>query len=428
MGGGGGQQTTSTTPWAGQQPYLTDLFANAQNLFRQGWGQQYYPGQTVAGFAPQTEMALDLTTQRALAGSPQQQAMGQYLTGAMGQPLMDPTAFAGGGADLMAGIRPGQQLLASAGQPTGLGQAAQIAGLGGFAGGAAGGAGEAPGGAALPAATQQLMQTVGGAYMPGANPYLDQVYGTAAQRLGERFQEDIVPGIAATFGAGGRTGSGAQALALGRAAGEQADALAKLGADIYAPAYEAERARQQQAALDMFGTGTQADITRRQIMSDIYTGGLGRQLEAGQALGQLGLGGMGGLTDLYGTQADVMRGAAMLAPSFREMEYGDIGRLATVGGTLEDQAQRLIDAERQRFEFGQQAPWQALGQYSDIVQGMPGGYGTTTQAGGGGNPLLGGLGGAATGAGLAQALAPAAGANPWLAPLIIGGGAAGFLG
>ena len=388
MGGGGGQQVQSTDPWSGQQPYLHDLFAQAQNMFRQGYGQEYYPGQTVAPFAPQQEMAFDLTTQRALGGSPQQAGMGQYLNRAFAQPTMNPYAMMGGGQQLMGGIGAGQDLLRAGGTPTSLGMASQIAGVGG------------PGAGIDPTGLAQLQQTAGGGYMPGANPYLDQVYGTAAERMGQQFEEQTLPALAAQFGGAGRTGSGAQALMLGRAAGEQQRALGQLGADIYAPAYEAERARQLQAAQDLYGTGTQADISRRQMMGDIYTGGLGRAVQAGGQLGQLGLGGLGAMGDLYGQQFDIMKAAGALTPAYREMQYGDIDRLAGVGAAQQAQTQALIDAAMQRHTFGQQAPWQALGQYGNIIQGMPAGMGTQTTTTPQGSPLSGALGGAATGAAL----------------------------
>src|SRR5688500_12245703 len=42
------QSTTSTTtPWEGQVPYLKELFANSQQLFREG-GPDYFQGQQVA--------------------------------------------------------------------------------------------------------------------------------------------------------------------------------------------------------------------------------------------------------------------------------------------------------------------------------------------------------------------------------------------
>jgi len=61
--------TTQTAPWSGQQPYLSFGFQKAQELYNQG-GPQYFPSDTVASVAPETSQALDLLTQRALAGSP----------------------------------------------------------------------------------------------------------------------------------------------------------------------------------------------------------------------------------------------------------------------------------------------------------------------------------------------------------------------
>jgi len=58
-GGGGGESSTTTVqkadPWAGQQPYLTDVMQQAQWQFNQP-GPYYYPGDTVAPFT-NTEMA-----------------------------------------------------------------------------------------------------------------------------------------------------------------------------------------------------------------------------------------------------------------------------------------------------------------------------------------------------------------------------------
>lgn len=79
-GGGGGTQnvTQNTAPWAGQQPYLSHGFGQAQA--QQGTPQTFFPGQTYANFSPQTEQALNLTEQRALAGSPVQRAGNKQLT------------------------------------------------------------------------------------------------------------------------------------------------------------------------------------------------------------------------------------------------------------------------------------------------------------------------------------------------------------
>jgi hypothetical protein len=87
-GGGGGTTTTNTIqnaePWGPQQPYLHDVFREAQRLYfganpqtvngaqipGAGAAPQYYPGSTIVPPAPETQQALQLQTGRALAGSP----------------------------------------------------------------------------------------------------------------------------------------------------------------------------------------------------------------------------------------------------------------------------------------------------------------------------------------------------------------------
>ncbi len=546
MGGGGGSETTRTEPWSGQQPFLRDIMGQAQTQYYQGM-PSFYPGQMVAPFSPQTQLGMDLLTQRALGGDPTQTAFGNMLQQQMGQQNIDPMAIAQGGFGAMGGLGAGQDLLAAAGQAgPSFGEAGQMTGVGGdlglpgaaqFAGGVTspytsalmgstgyGGLGEASqffgqGDAALPAASQyaqqmlgqgpmdlgtamaagqgalpgqalgQLGQTAGGAFL-GSNPYLDQVYESAAGGVTERFEEDVLPAIAAQFGAAGRTGSGAQALTTGRAAGDVAEQLRGLAGDIYAPAYEAERGRQVQAAgqlgqlglgggqlgadiygtggqlglgagqlaqglgglglsgqqaaadlylgerglgqqamgeagrlglgggqlaADLYGRGQQTELGRLGLASDLYGGGLDRMLSAGGQLGQLGLGGMEALGGLYGDIGQQQFRAGSLAPGFREMQYGDIDQLMRIGALTEDQGQRLIDAERQRFDFYQNRPMQQLQNYANLVYGLPGGYGTATQSGGGGSRLQGALGGAATGAAIG---------GPWGAAI---GGLGGLL-
>ena len=68
-GGGGGGSTTQTQksePWIGQQPYLTDLYKQAQTQFQAG-PQQFYPGRTYAEASPTVYQAENLQRQAALA-------------------------------------------------------------------------------------------------------------------------------------------------------------------------------------------------------------------------------------------------------------------------------------------------------------------------------------------------------------------------
>jgi hypothetical protein len=84
----GGSKGTSTTvqqtgPWSGQENYLREAFAEAQRLYHQP-GPAYYSGQTVAGFAPETQYALNAQAARAMAGSPHLQSAGQHLQSTLG--------------------------------------------------------------------------------------------------------------------------------------------------------------------------------------------------------------------------------------------------------------------------------------------------------------------------------------------------------
>lgn len=69
---GGGQQqqnvTTFTSPWGPQQPYLQNIYGQAQQLYNQG-GPQVYPNSTVSPFSPfQTQ---GIQAQANLAQNPQ---------------------------------------------------------------------------------------------------------------------------------------------------------------------------------------------------------------------------------------------------------------------------------------------------------------------------------------------------------------------
>lgn len=277
MAGGGGSETTTNEPWKGQEPYLQDLFNQAQQMFQSGQGQQFYPGQQVAGFSPQTEMGLDQMTRQGMQGSGVEGGMRNFINAS----TMNPGGMAGVGSD-----------------------------------------------------------------MPGQNPWLDQMYNTVAQRSGEQFNEQVMPGINATFGGAGRTGGGIHQQVVGQAADDFSQNLQQQAANIYGTDYTNSMNR---------------DIQRRELMGDIG-----------------------------------FRGATM-APAMQSMDQNNIQSMMQAGAITEDQAQRMIDAEKAKFDFQQQSPWQTLGQYGGIVQGMPSGYGTMTAPSQQGSRLSGMAGGAMAG-------------------------------
>lgn len=67
---GGGTQvvTQSNAPWGPQGMGLQKVFGEADKLYSAG-GPKYFPGSTVADFAPETEQALQMTAKRATQGS-----------------------------------------------------------------------------------------------------------------------------------------------------------------------------------------------------------------------------------------------------------------------------------------------------------------------------------------------------------------------
>ncbi|GIK95806.1 MAG: hypothetical protein BroJett029_00150 [Alphaproteobacteria bacterium] len=85
MSGGSGTTTTvqQADPWSKQQPYLEEVFREAQRLYQQP-GPYYYPGQTTASFSPESELAMTAQAARAMSGSPLAAASGQEILGTLG--------------------------------------------------------------------------------------------------------------------------------------------------------------------------------------------------------------------------------------------------------------------------------------------------------------------------------------------------------
>lgn len=68
MSSGGGSTTSNTIaqPWSGQQPYLADMFQNADNTYKQFSGN---PQSSVAGFTPMQQQAMQMQTDPSANGS-----------------------------------------------------------------------------------------------------------------------------------------------------------------------------------------------------------------------------------------------------------------------------------------------------------------------------------------------------------------------
>lgn len=318
MGGksGGGDTTTKTEPWSGQQPYLTAGFQQAQNLLNFG-GPEYYPNATYTPFSPQTQMALNLGENRALFGSEFDQPAGNVAMQAM------------------QGNSPYTQ-----------------AGLQSLWGGSLG--------------MQQLAGTANGQYL-NANPYLDNMFGAAARATNTQYNNQVMPGVNATFGSGGRTGSNAHQTALDMANQNYNNSMSDMAANIYGNNYQSER---------------------------------DRQLSASTGLGSLGTALASGYGSLGNQNYSQQMGGAALGQQLAANDWQNIGQLANIGQQVEGQSQNVLNDYMNRFNYYQNRPEQNLQNYVAAINGIPVNGGQTSQSSDGGSPLTSALGGALTGGAL----------------------------
>jgi hypothetical protein len=127
-GGGGSQtQTQDIAPWL--KEYVTYGLGEAKNLY-QGASPTYFPGQTYVDPSMQTTQAIDLATQRALAGSPLTSGAIAQQTGTVGGQYLGANPY------LEAALRPGQQAATRAYEQAISGTRSQAAGAGRYGSGA----------------------------------------------------------------------------------------------------------------------------------------------------------------------------------------------------------------------------------------------------------------------------------------------------
>jgi hypothetical protein len=127
-GGGGTQtQTQDIAPWL--KEYVTYGLGEAKNLY-QGTTPTYYPGQTYVDPSMQTTQAIDLATQRALAGSPLTSGAISQQQGTIGGQYLGANPY------LEAALRPGQQAATRAYEQAISGTRSQAAGAGRYGSGA----------------------------------------------------------------------------------------------------------------------------------------------------------------------------------------------------------------------------------------------------------------------------------------------------
>jgi len=434
MGGSSGGDVTQTSePWSEAKPYLKKLFSEAERIYGQGRYNSFYGGSTVAPFAPQQQQAMAIMENMGLHGTPEQRAYSSTLQDTMGMGNVNPSQVAFGAATATRALQPGIDLARQAGTmgPTSVAQARQQAGVGydpavireaqtmqNAAGlGMAGSRGFG-----------QLEQTAAGRYL-GANPYLSRMFGDAANDVTRKFNESVLPGINATFSAAGRTGSGIQQQMLNSATGELTDSLSQMAGNLYGQNYNNERTRQVQAAGQLGQTAANLTNTagslygqKNALAANLFNTAANRRLQAGGTLGQLGTRGTEQMGDLFDSVNRARLEAGRQVPLLQSLYDSNINKLATVGDTVQGQAQDIIGDALARWDYTQNAPMRRLQDYANAINGVPS-FGTMTQTGAGGSRGAGALGGAMAGASIGSMLSLS---NPYTALLALGGGILGY--
>ena len=215
------------------------------------------------------------------------------------------------------------------------------------------------------------------AYQGFFNPYTTDVIQQAEQDIARQgqMQRNALSAQAVGAGAFGGSRQGIQATELGRNILEQQARTA--------------------AGLRMSGFG-QAQQLAQQRAQQLGQLGLG-QLQGAQTLGQLGAqrGALGAqLGQLGATQANIGQTQGALGQAFGQLgqvqgqlgeaqsrlQTQDLQNLSTLGGTQQQSAQALLDAQRQNTLQRQFEPYQRLGFLQDIYSGTPTAQQTLTTA------------------------------------------------
>lgn len=344
------------------------------------WFPQQFPGSTVANFSGATDAALSGITDRALNGSPLVSQAQQFVQNGLSQPIQS-----GFGAQINPYASP---VSAGAGSnpyasPVGVQQVS-------------GGAGQNP--------WASMDNPFGGA----TNPYLDATFDKA---FGSAMQ-----GVESQFARGGRNIGAAQPVA--------GDIASQLASQIYAPAYENERNRQQSFAQQQLGIGAQGFeagqgrnlqaglanqsaglqslLSGQQIGAQGFENAQNRQLQAGLAGQQIGAQGYENaqnrqLSDLS-SQRNYLQGLLGYASPLAAQDYMDLAQLQGAGQMYDTQNQAQLNDQINRFNYDQNAPGMALDSLLARLSGMPGSTQTTQLPTQYRNAGAGALGGALAGA------------------------------
>jgi len=401
-GGGGSSGTVNTTvePPEYAKPFLEYGLAEAKDRYTSEM-PSYYPFSTTVGFSPESELALNMTRDRALAGSSLVNNAQNYIGN---------IAQTGGGLGLGANIF--QRASTGGYQNEAMPMARNMLGGADF-GEVMGRTRNMLGGANFDEVLDYTRATARGD-MLGSNPYLQGAIDRAIDPVKDKIQSQ--------FAMSGRYGSGANQDVLAKSLGDVASNIA------YGD-YQRERQNQlnaqqqlgnlaqQQFANQSGAIGALGNLQQQQFANQ--SGALGALGNLSQADIQRRLAGGSALSAMDTARMARQLEGSKLAPQFAELDYRDAQRLAQVGSARESDAMAQLQDNINRFNYEQNIDDQKLRNYMALISG--GTVGSNTIQPVFRNQGASALGGALGGSQLAQL----AGFNPMYGA--IGGGLLGLL-
>jgi hypothetical protein len=199
----------------------------------------------------------------------------------------------------------------------------------------------------------ELSKTMSGAYLsPDSNPYLKGTYDAAAGRMADAYKMGTAAQTNAAAGFGGAFGGSAQSELQGQQNRAFGDSLGQFANNLYGQNYQAER---------------------------------GRQLGAVQA-------------------------APAFAGARQAFDFGNANALNSIGQQQQALGQNYLNADYAQFQDANNYPRQQLDVYASMFNPN---LGRTASASQSINPMLGTLGGAAGGLGMARSFGLLGGGNPF---------------
>jgi hypothetical protein len=254
-----------------------------------------------------------------------------------------------------------------------------------------------------------------GSYL-GGSPYLQSALGQANRLTAESLQEGI-RGLQSKTSLAGRYGSGAEQQLAGKMTDAAARALAEQNQQAYLQNYQQERGLQEQALQSLGGlsqqgfinqlTGAQGlgtaaqqgfanEMAATQAAQGVYSSDLANRMAAAQAgqgvyqqdfanqmsATQAGqnvyqsdyanqMAALAGAQGVRGEDIATRLSAAGMAPGLAAADYADLDKILAVGQAQEGYTAAQQAADKARYDYTAQLPYQNLQNYGAFITGLP---------------------------------------------------------